>query len=269
MRLRNSPELVLLKLGGSVITDKGLRLTAREKVIGRLAGEIANAKSNKDFRLILVNGAGSFGHAPVEEYGLKEGMDDEKKKLGFTLVHKYVENLNRILWDRLTERGVISIPIHPASFVVQDDWKIVKFDTDVIEGMVERGITPLLYGDMVLDLSQGCSIISGDDIIPYLARKLGATRILMGSNTDGIFDMDPKIYPESKLIPEINKRNLGQVLKGLTGSTKTDVTGGMREKVSKLVSSVRGTECLIYNAEKEGLTEKVLLGGKTGTIISF
>ena len=268
MKPQKPQELVLLKLGGSVITDKGGRLAARNNVIERLASEIASAKSGRDFRLILVNGAGSFGHVPVEEYGLNEGMDGLNKKTGFTLVHKYVENLNRILWDNLTEKGVISIPVHPASFVVQDDWKIVKFDTDVIEGLLANGITPLLYGDVVLDLSRGCSIISGDDIIPYLAKKLGADRVLMGSNTDGIFDRDPNLYPDSKLIPEINGRNLEQVLKGLSGSTKTDVTGGMREKVRKLVSSVRGMECLIYNAEKKGLTEKVLLGEKAGTVIS-
>lgn len=260
--------LQILKLGGSVITDKGQRLAAKENVIKRLAGEIAVAKRKKNFNLIVVNGAGSFGHIPVEEYGLKDGMDDDKKRLGFTLVHKYVENLNRILWDCLTERGVVSIPVHPASFIVQDDWSIAKFETDVIEGLLANGITPLLYGDVVLDLSQGCSIISGDDIVPYLAKKIGSSRVLMGSNTDGIFDRDPKLFPEAKLISEINKRNLEQVLQGLTGSTETDVTGGMREKVRKLVSSVKETECLIYNAEKEGLTEKVLLGEKTGTIIS-
>ena len=259
----------ILKLGGSVITDKAVSRVARKSVIKRLSREISSAKKRKDFRLVLVNGAGSFGHTPVSEFGLKEGMHDKNTRIGFTLVHKYVEDLNRILWDSLNEEGVVSIPVHPASFVIHEGRKILKFDTDVIENLLQNDITPLLYGDVVLDTVHGCSIISGDDIVPYLAGKLGAERICMGSNTDGIFDMDPRKFPKAVMIDEIVNENYESVLAGLSGSTHVDVTGGMREKVRKLAESVRGTECIIYNAEKTGNTEKALLGEKIGTKISI
>lgn len=261
--------LQILKLGGSVITDKSKHTTAKKETIERLVKEIVSAKNNKDFKLIIVNGAGSFGHTPVKEYCLKEGIRDDKTKKGFTVVHKYVENLNRIIWDALGENGLVAMPVHPASFVVHEDRKIAKFDTNVIEGLLEHDIVPLLYGDVVVDKKQGCSIISGDDIVPYLAKKLGAERILMGSNTDGIYDKDPNIFPDAKLIPEINSSNYQEVLIGLTGSAKTDVTGGMREKVRKLVEKTKGIECMIFNAEKEGLTKKALLGEKVGTTLSI
>ncbi|MCK4634427.1 MAG: isopentenyl phosphate kinase family protein [Candidatus Aenigmarchaeota archaeon] len=261
--------LQILKLGGSVITDKSKHTTAKKETIERLVKEIASAKNKKDFKLVLVNGAGSFGHTPVKEYDLKEGIMDEKTKKGFTIVHKYVENLNRIIWDALGENGLIAMPVHPTCFIIQDDWKIVKFDTDVIEGLLEHDIVPLLYGDMVIDKKQGCSIISGDDIVPYLAKKLEAKRILMGSNTDGIYDKDPNLFPDAKLIPEINNENYEDVLSGLTGSAKTDVTGGMKEKIRKLIEMTKETECLIFNAEKEGLTEKALLEEKVGTLLTI
>ncbi len=259
--------LQILKLGGSVITEKSEHTTARLDSIKRLAGEIASARNRKKFRLVLVNGAGSFGHAPVREYGLEEGIKNEKTRLGFTMVHKHVEDLNRILWDCLNEKGLVALPVHPASFVTQEDRKISRFDTAIIKGLLELDIIPLLYGDMVLDTRRGCSVISGDDIVPYLAVRLGAPRILMGSDTDGIYDRDPKKFPGARLIQEINSENYKKVMEGLSGSSKTDVTGGMKEKVRKLVESLRGTECVIYNAETEGLTEKALLGEKTGTVL--
>ncbi len=261
-------KLILLKIGGSVITDKNKSRTAKLNVIKRISSEISNAMNNKDFSLVLVNGVGSFGHIPVKEYGLKKGIRDDKTKLGFTLVHKYVEDLNRILWDSLEEEGLIAMPVHPSCFVVQNDWKILKFDTSVIELLLDKNIIPLLYGDMVLDLKNGCSIISGDDIIPYLAKKLNPDKVLMGSNTDGIFDKDPTVFPNSKLIPRIDKKNYKDILDCISGSSSADVTGGMREKVRKIFERLEGKECIIFNAEKKGFTERVLLGEKIGTIIS-
>jgi len=260
-------DLILLKIGGSVITEKDRNTTARADVIERIAKEIASAKRKKDFKLILVNGAGSFGHIPVKEYNLRNGISNEKTKFGFTMVHKYVEDLNRMVWDSLRERGLSSLPLHPASFIVHENKKISKFDTEIIENLISLNIIPLLYGDVVVDRKSGCSIISGDDIVPYLARKFGAKRILMGTNTDGIYDKDPNIFSDAKLIPEITEENYKEILNGLSGSAKTDVTGGMREKIRKLIEGVRGTECIIYNAEKEGLTEKALLGNHVGTRI--
>ncbi len=57
--------LVFLKFGGSLITDKQRPRAPRPEVLERLAGEIGRAlKKRRDIRLVLGNGAGSFGHVP-------------------------------------------------------------------------------------------------------------------------------------------------------------------------------------------------------------
>ncbi|MCD6398608.1 MAG: isopentenyl phosphate kinase family protein [Candidatus Aenigmarchaeota archaeon] len=259
----------ILKLGGSVITNKNRKTTPRKSVIKRLVREIIKAKNKKEFKLILVNGAGSFGHIPAKKYGIDNVIKDEKTKFGFTLVHKYVEDLNRIIWNYLRELDVSAFPVHPSSFIVQKDCKIVKFDTTIIKKLLDFDIIPLLYGDGVVDLKKGYSIISGDDIAPYLANKLHVKKILMGTDTDGIFNKDPNLYKNSKRIEEVNGKNYKRVFKFLSGSNKVDVTGGMKEKFRKLIENANGTECVIYDATVKGNTEKVLLGEKTGTIIKI
>jgi isopentenyl phosphate kinase len=70
-------ELVLLKLGGSVITDKTRPFTARLDVIERLAAEIKNALTDRgdDLRLIIGHGAGSFGHEAAAKMTHKGAAD--------------------------------------------------------------------------------------------------------------------------------------------------------------------------------------------------
>ncbi len=72
---------VVLKIGGSVITDKKNELAARTQEINRIAQEIQRA----DLRdLIVVHGGGSFGHPYAQRYRLKEGLKEESQKIGFS-----------------------------------------------------------------------------------------------------------------------------------------------------------------------------------------
>ena len=62
---------IVLKLGGSVITDKNGELAARTEVINRLAEEIALARKES---LIIIHGGGSFGHPTANKHAIKEGL---------------------------------------------------------------------------------------------------------------------------------------------------------------------------------------------------
>lgn len=148
-----------------------------------------------------------------------------------------------------------------------DSGKLIKMDTSAIESLVKIGMIPVLYGVPAYDKTQKCSILSGDEIAPYLALKLKAEKIIHGTNVDGVFTSDPNKNPEAKLIPEINSKNINQVKEWLTGSTAIDVTGGMFKKVCGLVGI--GIESQIINALTPGNVFKALRGEKFGTIIKI
>ena len=48
--------------------------------------------------------------------------------------------------------------------------------------------TPVLYGDAVLDDKLGFTVLSGDQLVAYLAIKYKASKIVIGADTDGLFD---------------------------------------------------------------------------------
>jgi isopentenyl phosphate kinase len=98
----------ILKLGGSLITEKAKdEPMVRTDVLKRLAEEISKELKEKELKLIIVHGAGPYGHVLAKEYGRKEGIKGLKQRMGDALTHQSMEELNkngRINSERLQRR---------------------------------------------------------------------------------------------------------------------------------------------------------------------
>lgn len=263
--------LVIIKLGGSVITYKDSQTPrARDSVIKRLAREVGEVL-NKDYKLVIVHGAGSFGHPLAKKHQLHKGMRTDEQKAGYSQTVANMLELNRIIVRELIENGVRAVSLPPHAFTMQSAGKFKGFDCAVIEGYLRLGFVPVLFGDGVLDAKWGCSILSGDVIVPYLAKKLKTRRVVFLSDVDGIFESDPKVNKKAKRIEEITNRNLKQVLRILGNSAgrgnRADVTGEMRGKVLSIKEQLSGVEVCITNGLRKGRLIGVVLGESFGTRI--
>jgi len=248
--------ITVLKIGGSIITDRSSPTPkALVREIKRAAEEIAGTSDN----LILVHGAGSFGHQLADKYHLIERFDTK----GLIKTHSCVKILNTMVVDALVSAGVFAVPIHPFSCFLLDNGRIKEMFTSHIKTMLERKLVPVLHGDVVMDATRGISILSGDQIIAYIARRLGAGRIGVGSNTDGVLDA------QGKMISLITPGTFHEIQGYISGSSQTDVTGGMLGKVQELVylAETSGIESKIFNAAAAGNIKKFLKGTSTGTLI--
>ncbi len=251
----------ILKIGGSSITRKDEnRLEARTGEIRRIAREIKGAK--KGNRLVVVHGAGPFGHKMVADYGINSGVSGSKGIEGFVRTHNSMEDLNKTVMDAFRDEGLLGFPVQPSACITQEDRRIVSFDDSIIKGLLELSpeIIPIMYGDMVLDSKLGASVVSGDAIVPYLAKSLEADRVFMGTDVDGIFDADPKLNPDAKLIERIGPGNYETVMKTIGEATTVDVTQGMKGKLMKMFEQLHGISVLIYNIGGKDNTFKALSG---------
>jgi isopentenyl phosphate kinase len=260
-------ELTVLKIGGSLITDKSSETPkVNYENLRRLSKEIASAYKEKAMHLIIVHGAGSYGHPIVKRTGIDKGIKAESQLKDFAEAQRLQNELNCIVTKHLIEEGVPAFPYQPSASAIMESGRLVVMDTYAIEGLMDIGMVPVLYGVPALDKAQGCSILSGDQIAPYLAARLGAKRIVHATVEDGVFTADPNLSPGAKLIPEINHSNINHVREWLTGSMTTDVTGGMFGKVSELLDI--GIESQIVNGTKENVLKRALLGENVmGTVI--
>ena len=249
--------LLILKLGGSVITHKDQNYTAHKENIKRLSQEIADANQ---YPLIIVHGGGSFGHPHAKKHDIANGLKPDPQLIGFSETHQAMLQLNKIIVDSLLEAGVPAFSLSASSMMRTDGKRLNVFDPEIVKHFIESGMVPVLFGDAVLDSKQGVAILSGDQLIAKLASAFNAKNVVFGSDVDGIFTDNPKINPEAELIESFSISN---VKANVGNTTHTDVTGGMLGKLSEAAEVVKtGSEVLMINAYTPGRVKSAILGEK-------
>lgn len=254
----------IVKIGGSVITDKKRPFTVRKRDLSRLAHEVSKCKSP----LIVVHGGGSFGHPIADRYKLKEGYRHPLQRTGIALTRLAMNRLNACVVYALYSAGVPAISVQPSACMTLKNGKIASADLKPLMKMLELGMVPVLYGDVVPDIARGVSILSGDSIVAYLARKLRAERVIVGVDVDGVYTANPKIRKDARLLRVITPTTWRKLSFTADEETK-DVTGGMGYKIKELLELAKiGIESEIVNALKPGVVRRVLTGKKgLGTIV--
>lgn len=258
----DSNNLIFLKLGGALITTPK-PYTPHLLKIKEIAKEIYQLRQKMNFQLLLGNGGGSFPHISAKKYKTKEGIVNKKSIRGISIVENDAAKLNRILIEELIRAGENAISIQPSSIFLTDNNTIKSYYLEPLKYYLKYDMIPVIYGDVVIDIKKGCTILSTEALFNFLAKKLKPKKIIMMSKVDGVYDSNKKI------IPEINKENFSKIKNFLKGADKIDVTGGMLHKVEESVEIAKeGVEVCIIGGKKGNL-KKCLKGEPIGTLIRY
>lgn len=262
----SKPRPTILKVGGSVITDKNGEPSPRMQHMDRLAEEIKKANVPN---LIVVHGGGSFGHPYAQKYSIKEGFKEENQKIGFAETHYSMTLLNGLFMDVLIRREVPAVSVTPSSCIMTENGRIRHFEDATLRKLLEIGFLPVLYGDAVLDTTLSFTILSGDQITSTIATRFNAERIIIGVDVDGLYDSDPKTEKNAKIFTHLTLEELKKIQNKIVRSTARDVTGGMFGKITELVPALEhGIPVTIVNATKPKYIYKALRGESVeGTLI--
>ncbi len=264
-------ERVFLKLGGSAITDKRRDHTPRMEVIIRAARELAAARAARpDLDLVLGHGSGSFGHFEAARYGVRQGCGEDWT--GYAATGAAAGRLNRLVTDALLEAGLPAVSLQASASARCRDGVLEWMADEPVDTLLAHRLVPLVYGDVALDAVRGCTIVSTEQILTYLARRRAPRRIVMVGEVAGVFTHDPQRDADARRIPEIRAGDLGAVADGLSASHGVDVTGGMLDKVRTLcalVAEIPGLTVRLISAHEPGLIERVLCDEtlQVGTLI--
>lgn len=275
-------ELVFLKLGGSLITDKTQPYTPRLDVLASLAAQIASAK----VPMILGHGSGSFGHTAAKEYKTRDGIprlhrDPSPEKMGymtrgaeggywhgFNEVWYQASRLNRHVTESLYAAGIRSLSFAPSACVTARNGIVATWDLTSLRSALEAGLLPIIHGDVVFDEVLGGTILSTEELFEHLAYQLSPKRILLAGLEDAIWADFPA---RTRRVSSISPASFDGLRASIGAADGADVTGGMLSKVEKmleLVQEIPDLSIQIFSGEVPGNLEKALRGAHIGTMIT-
>jgi isopentenyl phosphate kinase len=233
---------MILKIGGSVLTDK----SGEEKLADSFDDVIGTVADFDLDDLILVHGAGSFGHPHAQR---NEITEEEGGHEGAYETHEAVARLNGHVVSALNQRGVDALPVHPLSCAWRDD--ALGFETTPTQTLRDEGFLPVLHGDVIAETGNGVSVLSGDEIAVELADRRG-DEVGMCTSAGGVLDEEGNRLEHVSSVEEITE----------FGDEGTDVTGGISGKVESLLSLPSGG--CVFGADE---LEEYLDGEAVGTLV--
>ena len=278
-------ELVFLKLGGSLITDKTQAYTARHEKLADLASQISSSlRADPELRLVLGHGSGSFGHTAAKRYKTRDGAPLSPKGhsshirrkwgepeggywQGFAEVWYQASRLNRYVIQALHEAGIPAMTFSPAASVWSENGQVVKWDLSQIKTALDVGIVPVVHGDVIFDRAKGGTILSTEDLFEHLAQELHPRRILLAGFEEAVWADFPA---RRHRVEVLTRESFNEISSGVGEAAGADVTGGMQSKVRQmldLVDVVPGLQALIFSGEGGKNLEKALKGENIGTIV--
>jgi isopentenyl phosphate kinase len=241
----------ILKLGGSVITDKDQPETVDENGLDTVVETVVDHYDPGEF--VVVHGGGSFGHhhAAAHDYSKTEGTRDPR---AVSDVHRAMTALNEAVVDAFQRRDVAAVQVSPLSVAHRDADGELSFPAATLATTRGEGFLPVVQADPIVHEGRGVTILSGDEIVVSLAESLDADRVGLCSTVPGVLDDDGAV------IDEID--SFDSVRDVLGASDSTDVTGGMAGKVETLLSL--GVPASIFDPDSLG---EFLATGTAGTVV--
>ena len=226
--------MILIKFGGSVITNKEKPLSVRRKAIDNLSKSLKKI----DETMIIVHGGGSYGHY----WSVKYDMHTKEKKYdlrGVAVVKNSMVELNKIILNSLLKNRLNPYCLPPTDFMLGN--KSIPKKIKEIEKIAKSGLIPVTYGDALWYGQKKTYILSGDKIMTHLAKILKPRLSIFVLNEDGLYS-------------DLKSKKLIHELKGERPSiseNKMDVTGGMTRKVEEASKiSKMGINVFFVNGNK-------------------
>jgi len=260
-------QIQIIKLGGSSITNKSKEYSVNEEILHQAISEI-----DTTIQKIIIHGGGSFGHPVAKKYELDKGrqqLDNEVFLSAIALTRIKMQELHQSVIQKAAEFSMypFSLPMSALSYLDRNGK--FQFYSKSLQNILSLGMTPVLYGDIVFSEESGSAILSGDEIINLIIQKLKSPayeieQIIFGSDVDGVYEKDPKLYPNAIKFREVSIEKLKNVIQSAKESRNIDVTGGMQGKmksIQKILES--GIKVQVINLTMKGQLRAAIQGLKT------
>jgi isopentenyl phosphate kinase len=260
----------LIKIGGSLITNKKVEHSFRAEVMAQIAQQLHTLYEKGWHDVVLGHGSGSFGHFEAARYNTANGVVTRDQWHGFAQVAWIASQLNNLVMGELMNVGLPAVRFQPSATLLCENQRPTSMEIQGLVHALKAHLLPVLYGDVAFDTQLGGTIASTETVFTMLVQQLASvhpvTKIVLLGEVDGVLDSTGNV------IRHLHPRNLAQHQSALGGSEGTDVTGGMLTKVTDMLALVQtqpNLEIHIINGLQPDNIVALLDGGASiGTLIT-
>lgn len=254
-------QLVIIKLGGSLIADKTKPRTIKHDAIKTAAAEIANLYKELDADVILGTGGGS-AHITAKKYDCAKQAKTKKQLLGMSITHTEVRELNGIVATALHDNGVPAFPLSPAGFMTSKGGILDSFHSEPIKTLLKNRCVPIMHGETLCDSELGGYIFSTEKVfnacLANLRQDYQKITAIYAMDKDGILDS------QGNVIPQLAKGEDIEVL----GKLDHDISGGIIGKIQGARAALKfADEVYIVGGNNDGAILKAANRLSVGTQI--
>ena len=262
--------LVIIKYGGGLITFKDKVCEANYEAIRGLNEAVQTLIQHK-YKVIIVHGAGGFGHIKAKKWKLHLGLqrDIPGQWEAVEAVRNDMKSLSSILTSNLDSCHIF----HPHQCHFKGTrYSHLQCDWLAIFEALEMNQIPVLHGDVVeVEGEDQFGILSGDDICVKLVeeayQKYQIHMVFAMTGADGVMS-SPPTHPNSELIPQWHPNV--EPMPILHHNEEIDVTGGIRLKLEGCTQMAKFIDNIwILNGHwPQRILEAVMKGKTIGARIS-
>lgn len=262
-------KLTLIKLGGSIITDKEKSMTVRHAVLKRLVAEIAAAQQETGELYIVGHGQGSYAHEPATKYRTIEGFVTEESQIGMALTQNCAAQLNRIVVQEFLQQSLPAVSFYFSNTMVTAGDKVKDWCGHVLEEYLHKGLLPVTCGDVLVDEVKGCTIWSTEKVLSHIAEKYSFSDEYQIAKVIHVTEVPGVLDSEGQIVPRITQSNIHEIEKLIGGTKGFDVTGGMGHKLEEAMKlAKKNIQVVIVSGMEKGRLYSALVGRSfAGTII--
>lgn len=235
-------DITVIKLGGSLITDKTRQDVVHDNDLKDLAALIARHLTAIRGQILIIMGGGAIGHFAAKQLRVDQGFP-HCDLMGLHRMASKMYALKSGLSDLLGRHGVPALAFQETSYLVAHaDGGIVVYD-EPLRHALGLQIVPILSGGIIFDETRGVRPLNGD-LLPLALNPLvfNIQRVIMLTDVPGVIADDGTIITCLDSVSRSRMANLDRL------STRVDVTGGMHTKVDvTLALARRGIPSVICN----------------------
>ena len=247
---------ILVKIGSGVLTGHdGLDLN----IIGNLVDEISEY-SKKGFHFVIVSsGAIASG---MNRMGFRESLKSLPQKQAAAAVGQ--GRLMRVYSNAFGRHGLVTAQILLTMSDLTDRQRFLNTHNTLLT-LMEWGVTPIINENDTVSVDE-IKFGDNDNLAAIMTNIMEADLLINLTNTEGLYDRDPRKTGDPTLIPLVTEITAG-IKKAASSEASTVGMGGMKSKViaaGKVTAS--GIPCIIAHGKKTGILNDILSGGETGTL---